>query len=275
MQPAAAYPYILKDLLKHNQYENIVDSNILTPYIPEDSPVPQITDPRRTQNLYSSGCPRYPAYVKSPQINQIFNYIGFIKRMNKREYAVYLPMLFNELKRFIRVVEEIVYTPCISISVEIHAELNYGLQNFFHAYYNRSRDHEDWIEEIWRYQKIYLDHIDMFLKTMEFTGRIFDYKETSLHGEIVSFFETHFNDAHRDPPCATDINFVSNCCTKAAMDNESKTIWSGDRHITRLLKALYNRSDLYRQFPQLYLRASYLPLRFNQLFPSASSFSLH
>lgn len=275
MHQAASYPFILKDLLKHNQYENIVDSNILTPYIPEDAPIPEIKDPRRTQSLYSNGRLRYPGYVKSTQINQIFNYIGFIRRMNKREYSVYLPMLFNELKRFIRVVEEIVYTPCISISAEIHAELNQGLQNFFCAYYNRSRDNEDWIEEIWRYQKIYLDHIDMFLKTLEFTGRVFDYKETSLHGEIVSFFETHFYDAHRDPPSGTDINFVSNCCTKAAMDNEPKTIWSGDRHITRLLKALYSRSDLYRQFPQIYLRASYLPLRFNQLFPPAPSPRLH
>jgi hypothetical protein len=275
MQPAASYPYILKDLLQHNQYENIVDSNILTPYIPENSPIPEIKDPRRTQNLYSYGSLRYPGYVKSAQINQIFNYIGFIKRMNKREYAVYLPMLFDELKRFIRVVEEIVYTPCISISAEIHAELNDGLQNFFHAYYNRNRHNEGWIEEIWRYQKIYLDHIDMFLKTLEFTGRIFDFKESPLHSEIVSFFRSHFDDAYRDPPSATDINFVANCCTKAAWDNASKTIWSGDRHITRLLKALYSRSELYRQFPQVYLRASYLPLRFNQLFPPVISSQLH
>jgi len=275
MQTATSYPYILKDLLKHNQYENIVDSNILTPYIPEDTPIPEIKDPRKTQNLYSNGSLRYPGYVKSDQINQIFNYIGFIKRMNKRDYAVYLPMLFNELKRFIRVVEEIVYTPCISISAEIHAELNDGLQNFFHAYYNRNRNNEDWIEEIWRYQKIYLDHIDMFLKTLEFTGRIFDFKASPLHTEIVSFFRSHFDDAYRDPPSATDINFVANCCTKAAWDNDPKTIWSGDRHITRLLKALYGRSDLYRQFPQVYLRASYLPLRFNQLFPTETATRLH
>lgn len=274
MAETVSYPYILKELFEQNQYENIVDSNILTPYIPENAPIPQIEDPRKTQNP-ADGSPRYPAYVKSAQINQIFNYIGFIKRMNKREYAVYLPVLFNELKRFIRVVEEIVYTPSISISAEIYTELNDGLQNFFNAYYNRSRHNENWIEEIWRYQKIYLDHIDMFLKTLEFTGRVFDFKSVSLHGDIVAFFKAHFTDKKRDPPCETDFNFVANCCTKAARDNESKTVWSGDRHITRLLKALYSRSDIPRQFPQIYLRASYLPLRFNQLFPDPTPSQLH
>jgi hypothetical protein len=275
MRAAVPYPYILKDLFERNEYENIVDSNILTPYIPENAPIPEIEDPRKSQSLQGDGNFRYPGYVKSAQINQIFNYIGFIKRMNKREYAVYLPMLFNELKRFIRVVEEIVYAPSISISAEIYAELNDGLQNFFNAYYNRNRDNEDWIEEIWHYQKIYLDHIDMFLKTLEFTGRVFDLKTAPLHGEIVEFFQSHFNDERRDPPSATDFNFVANCCTKAARDNVPKTIWSGDRHITRLLKSLYSRSDLPRQFPQIYLRASYLPLRFNQLFPEPQSPDLH
>ncbi|MBS3759705.1 MAG: hypothetical protein KGY61_13700 [Desulfobacterales bacterium] len=267
MRTEASYPYILKDLLKENRYENIVDSNMLTPYIPENTSIPAIKDPRRTQNLESNGGLRYPGYVKSSQINQIFNYIGFIKRMNKREYAVYLPMLFKELNRFIRVVEEIVYAPCISISSEIYTELNEGLQNFFDAYYSRKRNHEDWIEEIWKYQKIYLDNIDAFLKSLEFTGRVFDLRSSPLHGEIVGFCQTHFHDESRDPPNTTDIHFVANCCTKAAMDNEPKTIWSGDRHITRLLKAIYQRSSLYRQFPQIYLRASYMPLHFNQLFP--------
>lgn len=269
MRTDTYYPYILKDLFKRNRYENIVDSNILTPYIPENASVPEIKDPRKTQNLHSNGGLRYPGYVKSSQINQIFNYIGFIKRMNKREYAVYLPMLFKELNRFIRVVEELVYAPCISISSEIYMELNEGLQNFFSAYYNRDRNNEDWIEEIWKYQKIYLDNIDTFLKSLQFIGRVFDMRSSPLHGEIVKFCRFHFYDERRDPPNTTDINFVANCCTKAAMDNESKTIWSGDRHITRLLKALYNRSDLPRQFPQIYLRASYMPLYFNQLFPEA------
>ncbi len=271
MRTDESYPYILKDLFKRNRYENIVDSNILTPYIPKNSPIPEIEEPRKTQNTRGDGFPRYPGYVKSSQINQIFNYIGFIKRMNKREYAVYLPMLFKELNRFIRVVEEIVYAPCISISAEIYAELNDGLQNFFNAYYNRNKNNEGWIEEIWKCQKIYLDHIDMFLKSLEFTGRVFDLRSSPLHGQIVRFCRFHFCDEKKDPPDDTDIRFVANCCTKAAMDNEPKTIWSGDRHITRVLKALYNRSDLHRQFPQIYLRASYMPLHFNQLFPEQKS----
>ena len=77
-----------------------------------------------------------------------------------------------------------------------------------------------------------------------------------------------FHDEKMDPPGETDFNFVANCCSKAAADNESKTIWSGDRHITRILAALYKHSDLTNQFPQIYLRANYLPLHFNQLFPN-------
>ena len=187
--------------------------------------------------------------------------------MNKWEYAKYLPMLFKELNRFIRVVEEIVYTPSISISADIYTELDTGLQQFFEAYYNRPRNKPGWIEEIWKYQKIYLEHIDMFLKTLEVNGQVFDLKTESLHKDIVDFCGHYFYDINRDPPSKTDVNFVANCCTKAAIDKEPKTIWSGDRHITRILYALYDYSTLPKNFPQIYLRASYLPLRFNQLFP--------
>jgi len=96
---------------------------------------------------------RHPAFVKSSEINQIFNYIGFIKRMNNRKYAKYLPMLFQELRRFVRVVEEIIYTPAISISEDIYVELHTGLQNFFDAYQARSCDKDSWVEEIWKNQK--------------------------------------------------------------------------------------------------------------------------
>ena len=268
MHTTAEYPYLLKDLLKQNQFENIVDSNILTPYIPEHSPIPRIQDPRKTQQSPDSGIPRHPGYVKSAEINQIFNYIGFIKRMNRQDYAQYLPLLFKELKRFIRVVEEIVYEPFITISADIYAELEEGLQHFFNAYHNRSRTSRAWIEEIWKFQKIYLEQIDMFLKTLEVRGHVFDLKSEALHLEIYKFCKDFFHDARKDPPSDTDMHFVANCCTKAALEDQPKTIWSGDRHISRILFAMYAHSDLVLRFPQIYLRASYLPFKFEQLFPA-------
>jgi|GEM_PF-660930 len=250
------YPYILRTLFETNGFENIVDSNILTPYIPVHAKVPPIEDPRRTQASHG-GTPRHPAYVKSTRINQIFNYIGFVRRMNKKEYAKYLPILFGELNRFLSVVEGIVYTPAISVSTDIFEELDEGLRNFFEAYRNRPRNQGNWIEDIWKQQKIYLERIDTFLKTMEMNGQVFDLKTSSLHDDIVDFCRTYFHDMEKDPPGDTDIRFVANCCAKAARDNAPKTIWSGDRHITRIMRALYNRSSLTGYFPQIYLRANY------------------
>ncbi len=268
MQAIAYYPYVLKDVFEANEFENIVDSNILTPYIPEHVAIPRIDDPRKTRVFFQNGS-RCPGYAKCAEINQIFNYIGFIKRTNKQDYAVFLPTLFRELNRFIRVVEEIVYTPSISISAEILAEMNQGLESFFEAYHKRRRNTAHWIEEIWKYQKIYMEHIDVFLQTLQCSGRVFDLRTDPLYEEITGFCRDYFHNQNWwDPPGATDINFVANCCAKASCDGEPKTIWSGDRHITRILWALYTRSAIAGDIPQIYLRASYWPLRFLQLFPS-------
>ena len=266
MNNIESYPYILKNLFEDNEYENIVDSNILSAYIPINFPIPQIADPRKCQPS-TEGTPRHPTYIKSAHINQIFNYIGFIKRIHKKEYARYLPSLFSELKRFIRVLEEIVYEPSISISEDIYDELYKGLQNFFDTYHHRTCKRDSWIEKIWRQQKFYLEHIDMLIKTLKINGQVFDMASSPLHAEIVQFCNDFFRDASTDPPEDTDILFVANVCSKAAWDNEPKTIWSGDRHIYQILQALYQKSNLTKAFPQIYLRASYLPLKFNQLFP--------
>jgi len=266
MQLAQDYPDILKNVFAANAYENIVDSNFLNAYIPRDFPIPRIDDPRKTQ-APEVGVQRHPAYVKSSEINQIFNYIGFIKRMNNRQYVKYLPQLFQELKRFIRVLEEIIYAPAISISEDIYRELDAGMQNFFNAYHSRSRDREDWVEEIWRHQKLFLEHIDVLLKTLKINGQVFDLKSDPLHEAVVAFCRNYFDDMDKDPPGETDMNFVANCCSKAAHDNQPKTLWSGDRHITRILIALYRYSSLTSQFPQIYLRANYMPLYFSQIFP--------
>ncbi len=269
MQEFENYAHLLKCELENNRFENIVDSNILTAYIPYNFPIPRIDDPRKTQAI-EKGTPRYPGYVKSAQINQIFNYIGFIKRVNDRELAGYLPMLFYELKRFIRVIEEVIYAPSICITTDIHAELNNGVRQFFRAYHNRSCHRDSWIEDIWKHQKLFLEHIDMFLETLRKNGQVFDLKSHPLHGSIVDFCKDYFEFEMFDPPSETDICFVANCCTKSGIERESKTIWSGDRHIHQILNAIYRYSDLSDEFPQIYLRASYLPLRFNQLFPDGN-----
>jgi len=265
MQSFDNYPDVLISLFEANKYENIVDSNFLNAYIPYDCPVPRIEDLRQGgSNLREK---RHPGYIKSPEINQVFNYIGFIKRIRSREYAQYLPMLFQELKRFIRVIEEVIYAPFISISEDIYVELDNGLQNFFDAYHSRTCHRGSWVEETWKYQKHFLDHIDMFLKTLKINGQVFDLKSDALHEAIAEFCKKYFHDKRENPPGDTDINFVANCCSKAAIDNEPKTIWSGDRHITRILKALHHHSNLTKEFPQIYLRANYHPLYFKQIFP--------
>ncbi len=261
------YPDILKNVFEANKYENIVDSNFLNAYIPQNFPIPRIDDPRKSDGS-NGGALRHPAYVKSSEINQIFNYIGFIKRVNNREYAQYLPILFQELRRFVRVIEEIIYTPSISISEDIYDELDAGLQSFFDAYHTRSCDRDSWVEDIWKQQKMFLEQIDMFLKTLKINGQVFDLKSDPLHEVIVSFCKNYFHDIRKDPPGETDINFVANCCSKAAIDNRPKTIWSGDKHITRIIKALYRHSNLTKEFPQIYLRANYQPFFFKQIFPA-------
>jgi hypothetical protein len=261
------YPYVLKTVFDANQFENIVDSNILTAYIPSTLPVPEIKDPRKTQ-LPSKGIPRHPGYVNSSKINQIFNYIGYVKRVNNRQLAKYLPLLFQELKKFVRVLEAIVYAPAVSITDDIFVELNHGLENFFHAYAHRTCDKDSWLEEVWKQQKMYLEHIDMFLKTLKIHGQVFDLKSFGLHKDIVDFCKNYFCDTQKNPPSDTDIHFVANCCLKAAKENRSKTIWSGDRHIRQILNALYIHSNLTKEFPQIYLRGNYLPLQFNQVFPT-------
>lgn len=266
MQVSKNYPDVLINVFEANQYENIVDSNFLNAYIPENFPIPRINDPRKSDDS-NGGERRHPSYVKSSEINQIFNYIGFIKRIHHKGYAQYLPMLFQELKRFIRVIEEIIYTPSISISEDIYIELDAGLQSFFDAYHLRTCDRDSWVEEIWKNQKLFLEQIDMLLKTLKINGQVFDLKTDPLHEAIVEFCKKYFHDARRDPPGDTDINFVANCCSKAAIDKKPKTIWSGDKHITRIVKALYRHSNLTKEFPQIYLRANYQPFYFKQIFP--------
>lgn len=265
-QETDKYPYSLRFVLQQNKYENIVDSNIFSACIPRDLPVPKIDDPRRSQTSVQK-IPRHPGYIRSAKIDQIFNYIGFIKRVKNREYRPYLPILYKELKLFLSVLEEIVFAPEIAISEDIYTEQKEGLQNFFSNYQGRQNRKVEWIEKIWKHQKTYLENIDMLLDTLKLSGQVFDFKEDPLHEEIVSFSKDFFHDGTLANPGNTDIGFVANCLSKAARDGESKTIWSGDIGICKILQVLYAESDLITTLPQIYQRSGYAPHNFSQLFP--------
>jgi len=84
------YPYSLKMALQQSQYENILDANMFSAYIPRDMDIFRLEDPRKTK-MPNVGRYRQPGYVHSTHINQIFSYIGFIKRVQNRDYRKYLP----------------------------------------------------------------------------------------------------------------------------------------------------------------------------------------
>ncbi len=261
------YPDSLKLVLQETPHENILDSNMFSSYIPEELSVPKIEDPRKTQRSVN-GITRHPGYVRSGEINQIFTYIGFIKRTDNRGYREYLPLLFRELNRFLRVFEDVVYSLDVAIPEEIYAEQKEGLENFTVSYDGQPRNRIAWIEKIWKQQKIYLENIDMLVETLKLRGQVFDFGDDPLCLAIVAFCKNFFSRDSAERPGFNDYRFVANCCAKAVKDNEPKTIWSGDTHISRILKALYGKeSGLVGDLPEIYLRASYAPRRFARLFP--------
>jgi hypothetical protein len=260
------YPYSLKAALQENQFENVIDSNMFSAYIHDELSVPKIDDPRKLQ-VSKNGIERYPGYVKAAHINQIFAYTGFIKRIDNREYREYLPVLFRELNRFLRVLEEIVFTLDVTIPQEIYAEQKEGINNFLASFNQRSHYGIEWIEDIWRHQKNYLENIDMLIETLKVRGRVFDFSETPLYETIVKSCKDLFSNVNSEYPADSDFGLVANCCLRAACDNKSKTIWSGDSHILMILKILYDNSELKKAFPQIYLRAGYFPFHYAQSFP--------
>lgn len=270
MQEKEGYPYLLKSELEQNKYENIVDSNILSACIPSDLPVPRLDDSRKTDTR-EGGISRHPGYVRSAQINQTFNYIGFIKRIRNGEYREYLPLLFSELNRFLRVIEEIVFGANITISEDIYLEQKKGLQNFLSFYSDRTSQNIKWIEKVWKQQKNYLENMETLIETLKVSGQVFEFKEDPLYEKIVTFCKNYFQGDTRGAPGETDIRFVANCFSKVAKDREPKTIWSGDLHITRILKALNDKFFPVRKMPQIYQRANYNPRRFMQLFPQSET----
>jgi hypothetical protein len=249
------YPYSLKSVLENNTFENIVDSNIFAASLPPDLPVPQIDDPRKTQSSHHR-TQRYPGYIRSGQIDQIY-----------REYREYLPILYKELKEFLKVLEEIVYSQAIAISEDIYNEQKRGLKNFFASFHGRPDHRIKWIEKIWKHQKNYIENVDMLIETLKLSGQVFNYKEDPLYETIVSFCEDYFRRTTSHPPSTTDVHFVANCFTRAARDNKPKTIWSGDKDITEILKVLYGEIHVDMEFPEVNQRGNYIPYQYAQMFP--------
>ncbi|TFG38238.1 MAG: hypothetical protein E4H39_00775 [Syntrophobacterales bacterium] len=266
MSDREVYPYSLKTVLEQNEFENIMDNNMFSAFIPDNLPIPAIDEPRNTQ---SSGCgvARHPEYLRYSQINQIFSYIGYIKRTGKSSFRKYLPLLFDQLNIFLSVFEKIIFTMDVMISEDIYLERKLGLENFLEFYKRRSEKGPEWLEEVWRRQKHYLEQLDMLTETLKVRGHVFDFSDDPMFDEIITLCRSKLNGNDPESPNDVDYGFVTNVCLKAYSDREPKTIWSGDRHVLRILDAIYNRSDLKIEFPRVNLRATYSPRNFAYLFP--------
>jgi len=266
VQVADRFPYSFRMALEQTRIENLFDSNMFSAYIPRELLIPRIDDPRQTQRR-PIGVERHPGYVHSPKIDQIFSFIGFVKRIENEAYRQYLPTLYKELTLFLRVIEDIVYRLNIAIPAEIYQEQKRGLERFFIAYRENAGRKIEWIGKIWKSQKFYLEHLDMLIETLKMRGRVFDFSEDPLYEEILLVCHGCVDAGEWEAPGEKDIRCVANCCAKAARDGESKNLWSGDRHILSILKVLYAESALCARFPQIYLYSSYEPGNHSQWFP--------
>lgn len=255
-------------MLQKERFENVLDSNIFSAYIARELQIPRVDDPRKIQKGPSGvGGKRYHGYVYSAKINQIFNYIGFIKRMEHRDYSQYLSVLFQELNLFLKVMEEVVYTLNVSIPIEVYDEHRRGLENFTKNYPPSSEHQVEWIGSIWKNQKFYLEQIDMLIETLKVRGKVFDFRDNPLYETLVNTCRTIDNTKAEDPPDEANVRFIAESCVKAATDGEPKVLWSGDRHVLKVLKHIYKNRDVTSAFPQIYLRSGYDPLNHARIFP--------
>jgi len=261
------YPQSVFQVLQQSPFENILDSNMFAAYVPRELAVPRIKDPRKTQKV-QDGIFRHPSYIGSSYINQVFNYLGFIKRTQNSGYQQYLPVLFHELNHFSIVMEDIVYNLDIAIPIEIYEEQKKGFECFFEVYRTRSGGNIEWINDVWRHQKVFLDRMDMLFETLKVRGRIFDCSSEQLYERIFSFCSESINRNSLDKPNKNDLGFIANSCTRAALEQQPKALWSGDKHILEMLRLVYGDPGLSSRFPQLYLYSSYDPHNHAQWFPA-------
>lgn len=253
------YPDSLKTALHQNRFENIADSNIFSAFIPENLPIPKVKDPRRIQTPQFEAL-RHPGYLHADFINQIFSYIGYIKRVKNKKLVQHLPVLFSSLDRFVRILVDIIIIPDLIITEDIYSEQQSGLTNFVNMFHTRKHYDEEWIENIHR-----------VLYSLKRRGKVFEFKNDSFHRTIVSSCQSYFHEHQSEVPGNTDLDFVANCCLRAAHDGRPKTIWSGDHHVTSILTAIFSQSHLSQNIPQIYQRANYFPHNYRPLFPEPSS----
>ncbi len=267
MKEASSYPQSVFQALQQSPFENILDSNMFAAYIPRELAVPRIQDPRGARTS-QSGIFRHPGYVSSSHINQVFNYLGFIKRIQNSVYQQYLPMLFHELNHFSIVMEDVVYNLDVAIPIEIYEEQKKGLECFFDVCRARSGGNVEWINDIWKHQKLFLERMDMLFETLKVRGKIFDLSSEGLYEKIFSFCSRMITRNNMDRPDESDVGCIANSCTKAALEQQPKILWSGDKHILEMLRLIYNDPGLRSQFPQVYLYSSYDPHNHARWFPA-------
>ncbi len=262
------YPYSLRSALQKSPFENIMDANMFTAYIPRGMNIPRFKDPRkaRTPNV---GTYRQPGHVRSEHINQVFSYIGYIKRIQNLDYLKYLPALYQELGKFLVVMEDVAYNLDIKLTLEIYEAQKKGFESFFNSHHGLKDQDVEWIARIRKHQMIYLEQIDMLIETLKTRGKVFDHSAEPLYAQIVSACREFTDSGAAGPGAAIDTacRFVANCCTKAALDRRSTVIWSGDIYILKILRHIYTIPEISRAFPQVHLRSSYDPMNFAELFP--------
>ncbi|HEY3275054.1 MAG TPA: hypothetical protein VGJ94_00410 [Syntrophorhabdaceae bacterium] len=262
------YPQSLKSALQGSPYDNILDSNMFSAYIPRELNIERPEDPRRARAL-NMGMYRQPGHVPSTHINQIFSYMGFIKRTHNWTYRKYLPALYKELGEFLKVMEDVAYNLDIGLSQEIYEEQKRGFESFSRTYHTRQEHDVEWIDNIWKHQLLYLEQIDMLVETLKTRGRVFDYSAEPLYTHIFAFCREFAAGGTTGSETVIDMDcrFVANCCAKASRDRHPIAIWSGDAHILMILRNIYTVPELFNAFPQVYLHSSYDPRSFAELFP--------
>lgn len=267
MDKTKRFPYCLRAALQESRFENILDSNMFTAYIPRDTDIPRFIDPRRSS--LNMGTYRQPGHVRSRYINQVFSCIGYIKRVHDLDHLKYLPRLYEELGRFLVVMEDITYSLDIRTSRDIYEAQKRGFEGFFASYHDQTaHNHDPQADTIRKHQLLYLEKIDTLIETLKTRGHVFDCSEEPLYARILS----SCRDLSRSNPASDGTmeiasRFVANCCAKAALDGDPKVIWSGDTQVLKLLRHVYSVPDLSSAFPQVYLRSSYDPMNFAGLFP--------
>ena len=263
------FPFSLREILRGNEYENIIDSNIFSAYISTDLPIPKIDDPRKSRHSLT-GIPRHPSFIRSPQINQIFSYIGYIKRVKDDSLKEHLPMLFDELNKFYHIFVDIIFKPDVSVPEEIFSEQVFGLRHFMDMFNDRPQNESPWIENIWTHQMNYLENLERILYSLKRRGKVFDCRDDPFHKKIMDTCFDYFSkksDSMSRIPGNIDISFVANSCLKAQRDSQPKTIWSSDSDVKAVIEAIYSFPQITQQFPQIYLKAGYLPLLYQRLYP--------